>query len=317
MASKKNKTYNWLIIIAIILPLFLFIFQWNKFENSLNVFKRQQEKDFKSIEEIQSKSLIQFRQLKKKDSTVVIKIDELQKINERYDQLFKFVNNNTNRAESLIDKDLDRLNLYLAIGIGFIGILGVFVPIVVNLMSVQDLRDKLNEIPEKVKIDEALKNATEAIEKAKNLEDLELKISTLSGNYNKAVPIISTLILQNSIGRFFNITPYILTQLSRQNDRTYFIDLLNSIKSGFEYCDRDKDHTFQNNDFLKSTIKDFRIYITSAKFQTTAFNESIVTKFGELSELLRLLVNAGPQDESNINLAIREKIHEIITEFSN
>lgn len=278
-------------VIAILLLIIIYCLQWYHIENSLKIFQKEQKKEFKSLEEIKKNALIQIQQVKIKDSTVNVKIEEIQIINERFDLLFEFVNNNTDRAESLIDKDIDRLNMFLAIGIGFIGILGVFVPILVNLMSVQDIRDKMKEY-----------------------DGIGEKINSLSIKYNKAVPLISTLILQNAISRFFNVSPYILTKLSRPKNRDYFIELLYTIKLGFENCSIDKNHSF-DDPFLKVTIKDFRYFIVENSFQSTFFGSPTMDKFFELHTLLKVLSETNITDEIKANLDVRNKIDEIISDL--
>ncbi len=294
---------------------FIFAIFWVKMEGNFREFKIHQKSEMKKIEELKAATLINIEKFRLTDTTVTIKIEDIQVINERYDNIYNYVKDNNNRAESLINKDLDRLNLYMAIGIGFVGILGVFVPLLVNVISVQDLRDKLNKIPNKKRLDKIEIKVTNALEKADKINDIEAGIVKLEEGYQKAIPGVTTLVLQTAIGRFFNVSPYLLTKLARSTEREYFIQVLETIRDGFNHCDISPDHSIVSDEFLKSTIKDFRMAITNARFQTTFFNKTVNIKFAELNIKLKELIEASKANESSINKEIRDKIDEIITEL--
>lgn len=319
MSTDKKKTIpltSKIALVGVILLLVLFSAQWISLSNNLQDYKEEKDIELSNIKKIREDALINIENTKINDTTVVVKIEDIQVINERYDELFEYVKNNTNRAESLIDKDLDRLSLYLAIGIGFIGVLGVFVPILINLMSVHDLRDKLNNTPNKNELNDISIQANNAMEKVKKLEGLDGKIEDLTDWYKESAPAITSLILQNAIGRFFNISPFLITRLTRNKEKVYFIELLKTIKDGFKKCDDDQNHSIESSQFLKDTIKDFRIFITNKSFHSSMFNENVVEKIEELSQLLKNLIESSSDTESEINKAVREKLNEIIKEFS-
>lgn len=316
--SPKDNTIHYSSYIAlagVVSLLFLFMFYWVSLEKDIHNLKDDNEKELKRIEKLRTNLLIELNEKQVGDTTIVIRINDIEEINERYDELFLYVRDNTNRAESLINKDLDRLSLYMAMGIGFVGILGIFVPILVNVISVQDLRDKLNKIPNKKRLDQIEIKATNALEKAGKINDIEAGIVKLEEGYQKAIPGVTTLVLQTAIGRFFNVSPYLLTKLARSTEREYFIQVLETIRDGFNYCDISPEHSIVSDEFLKSTITDFRMAITNARFQTTFFNKTVNIKFDELNIKLKELNKSSKANESDINKEIRDKIDEIITEL--
>jgi hypothetical protein len=312
--SSKNNTIHYTSYIALAfvsLLLLLFIFFWVSLEKDIRSLKYDNGKELNQIEKIRTNLLIDLKTKLAGDSTIVIQIDDIEKINERYDDLYLYVRENTNRAESLINKDLDRLSLYMAIGIGFVGILGIFVPILVNIMSVQDLRDKLKDAGTKEEINKVSKKAEEAIEKTAKIEGVLQSIEKLNNGYNKTVPAVTTLIIQAAIGRFFNITPTMMTQLARGNQRDYFIEILDTIKVAFQSWDNNDAHNIIDDQVLQSTIRDFSLYIGNLRFQTSSFSKEVFIKFQDLNVSLEKLINSSAENESMANKSVQKAIDNI------
>lgn len=307
-----RKYTNWILVSCFCLLLILLISLWVANERNYSAIKEAQNMEQVRIRKIKSHDLFHLERLKKTDSTFVINITDLEEANERFEELFLFVDNNTNRAESLINKDLDRMNLYMAIGIGFIGIIGIFVPILVNLISVQDLKDKLNEVPEKQDIDDALKNSKKALEKSETVNQLSEDIDTLNTDYNKTVPHVTSLIVQGAISRFFNMSPLVLTRMSRKKDRSYFTALLQTVKNAFDSCLNDDKHNISSSEYLKDTIRDFASYIISPQMHTVYFEQEEFTLFTKLSENLISLSKSTVENENTNISKVTVSIDEII-----
>lgn len=302
----KNKQWflnNVLLVFLGLLMVLLLSAQWFHLNKNIRAYKTQQDEELRHIQKLKGGVLMNLSQIKEGDSVVEIEITDIEEINNKFDYLVDYVDSNTNRAESIIDKDLDRLNLIITVGIGLLGLLGVFVPLAVNVISAQDLRSTIDDI--QLKIEDHKKFQKEFSE----------GMLKLTEDYNKAVPEITTLILQNAIGRFFNISPLIITRLSRNEDRDYFIELLDSIKLAFLHCDGDTNHVISKNGFLKSTIKDFRRFILNEKFNSVNFSITIVEKFRELSQLLGVLSEANEVEQGEAHIQVRHKIDEIIEEL--
>lgn len=312
--SSKNSTIHYSAYISLAgvsLLLFLFMFFWVYLEKDIHSLKYDNNKELNRIEKIRTNLLVDLKTKHAGDSTIVIQIDDIEKINQRYDDLYLYVKDNTDRAESLINKDLDRLNLYMTIGIGFVGILGIFVPVLVNIMTVQDLRDKLKNVATKKEIKIVSIKAEEAIEKSGKIEEVIENIESLKEGYKQTVPAVITLIIQAAIGRFFNITPTMMTQLARGKQREYFIEILDSIKTAFQSWDNADDHNIKDNEVLQSTIKDFSIYIGNLRFQTSSFSKEVFKKFEELNVALEELIRANKENESEANVKVQKAIESI------
>ncbi len=315
--QKYNKNVYYFTIGAVVLLLSLFIIQWYVLNKKIDEYKSEKVMELDYLQCLQKQPMFDIKQDSLTDSTVLLKLEDIEEVNQKFITLYDHVQNNTNRAESLIDKDIDRLNLYMAIGIGFVGILGVFVPLVVNFMSVNDLKEKLNEMPNKKDVDSISKKAKEALSKTEELEPTIDKTKKLIEWHKKAAPEITSLMLQNAIGRFFNLSPILITKLVREESKKYFVDLLITIKEGFEKCESEKDHFISENDFLKKVILDFRSFINETWFHSGQFTEEVQIAFEGLRPLLQDLSDATQENESQRSTLVVNQIDLIIQELNN
>jgi hypothetical protein len=111
------------------------------------------------------------------------------------------------RAESIIDKDIDRLTLYMSIGIGFMTLLGIFIPILVNIVTSIDSRSDLEVLINKM---DGLNNQTEGIKNdIKKYDGSELKLSHLE--------------VQNSFAKLLNIGTIGVLDFGDEEQKTYII----------------------------------------------------------------------------------------------
>jgi hypothetical protein len=308
-----NKNINLILGIGFATLLILLICLWLVNASNYSEFVETQRIENIRIKKIKSHDLYTLERIKKTDSTFVVNIADLEDANERFEELFLYVDNNTNRAESLINKDLDRMNLYMGIGIGFIGIIGIFVPILINIISVQDLREKLNEMPAIKDINEALENSNKALVQSETVNQLSQDIESLNSDYNEKVPHVTSFILQNAIGRFFNMSPLVMTRMARQNDKNYFIGLLLTVKNAFKTCAEDDKHKIFDNQFLKDTIRDFAEYITSPVMHTVNFSQNEIELFFQLAEdLVELSSSSSFEEEDSRVGTVNNSIENII-----
>lgn len=287
--------------IFLLLIILLFSLQWYFLNKKINDYKTEKDEEINNLSQIKSFKFLQFDSLQNKDGIIVMKEKDILKINEDIRAISDLIYKESNRAESIIDKDLDRLNLYMSMGIGFIAIIGVFIPILVNLLSVQDLREKINDMPSQAEIKEFGEKANSAMEKSKSIEGISASIGVLQEKVDKAIPTISTLILQNAIGRFFNISPYILTNLIREKDRNYFINLLDYIRIGFNECKNDFNHSISSDKYLNGTINDFCQYLKDPKSHSSSFSKEITDEFFKLYSILKLFLKQSNKEKENDN----------------
>jgi hypothetical protein len=320
----NKHLYRASIVFFIVFSLFFGIFWYCSYNNikSLKVqvqeklINRQNSKEFEPFQ-------IDYKKLNSRQ--VIINPKEIDKINRHINSLTEEVYKESNRAESIIDKDLDRLNLYMAIGIGFMTILGIFVPVLVNVLSYQDIKDKQKVIDfdfQKLKgeyevikepIKQAIIDSQKALESSEKVKNIEKSVENIEKNMDKSFPQVSTLILQNAIGRYFNIAPLILTNLVREKDATYYIELLETIRCGFQECRDNDKHTISNDIFLQSTIKDFARYIRNPGSTSSTLDKKVTNEFYVLYSILTGFLKAtNTQEELESYTAIDNKLGEII-----
>lgn len=105
--------------------------------------------------------------------------------------LIKQTDNQVASVKDEIGKDIDRLNMWVSIWIGFIGLLGIFIPIVINIDAKKEL-EKINKNAEdaKTSANEAQKKMDEATPQIEKIAGLEQVITTAQSNMtelNKSV----------------------------------------------------------------------------------------------------------------------------------
>lgn len=322
-----------LFIISILFFLFIagfYYIHWRSLNANILEIKEQNRKYYEHLLTIKNYGPFQidFKQINKKQ--VIIDPTEIEKINTHIKVLTEEVYKETNRAESIIDKDLDRLNLYIGVGIGFLTILGIFVPVLTNVLSVQDLRDKLGHITKNIdkmekmepKIEKAIFNSNTAIQNASTALAESKKVSELSSNINKiekktneVIPKLNNIALHNSISRFFNISSIVITKAMRIQNYDGFINILIPIKNGFEEC-KNGNHSELENSSFKTIIDDFILFLQTDRFRLQSiFDKNLQKSFDELIILLNKLKNSS-DDNENLNYQnLINKLDDIIQKF--
>jgi hypothetical protein len=295
--KKDVNLTNILLVIFSILIVVLFLFNGNKMNDNLETFKKEYNEKYVRLLNVKT-NLIDIKKLNYKDSIILIKKNDLIEINKNINSLAEEVFNERNRAETIIDKDIDRLNLYMAVGIGFMALIGIFLPILVNLISIQDLKEKQKNLENR--IDDT------------NIDEAKKKIASIESDLNTHLPSISTLYIQNSLSRYFNISPILLTNLIRQRDKSYFIEILENIKIGFKKCNEDQRHIIKNDKFLISTLNDFVYFLEKPSSHSSFFNKEIQIAYENLRVHLITFIDSDKEDENAFYSGVEEKISQII-----
>lgn len=331
MKCSPAQKLLWIMPISFLAIIILFICLWRNVNENITEIKVQNKEYFDKIAEKKSYGPFQidYKAINKKQ--VIIDPAEIEKINNHIRVLTEEVQKESNRAESIIDKDLDRLNLYMAVGIGFMTLLGIFAPISINVLSVHDLREKQNNLQEELselkdmEFDQAIENAkkamtdaAKAVEKTKNLDSLSKKIDDVEKKANDNLPEICNLILQNAIFRFFNVSSLVLTEAYRNSDYSEFIKILESIKNGFERCKDEEEHNIDNSPSFKLIIKDFISHLNSERFKVhPVFSKrEDYNVFDVLIEKLLELENSINEDKEENYKNVIEQIQEVINQFN-
>ncbi|HAY3535351.1 hypothetical protein [Elizabethkingia anophelis] len=281
-----NKRIKCILIIFLIVFSVLFVTQWLTLYNNIKEIKKNTEIDNLSLKNVKT-NLIDISTLKSDSLNVTLAKEDIEKINSNLDALASEIYNEKNRAESIIDKDIDRLNLYMALGIGFIAILGVFVPILVNILTNDDLKrkqeiltndlkstkDDINKTKKesnliKDKVDKIDINAIDsAVEKSKEIDGLKEKTE-------KVLPKLSIITLQIAIHRLFNVSSLALSKIAKNpNDSSLFIELFSDVKNAIQLCKSDL-IIIEKTIVLKQTLKDCSELMMEEDYRFTTFGTS-------------------------------------------
>lgn len=312
IAAPKNtnyvKTLLWISVPVFLFMISFLVFLWCSLDKNINDIKEENKKNYESIASLEKMSLIEIELTPLNKKQVIIESKEIEKINNHIKILTEAVQNEKSRTETLIDKDLSRLGTYMAVGIGFMTLLGVFVPILINVLSVQDLREKQKEIEDK---------ANEALDNSSKLDDFSTKFDSIESKTGNITLGLCNLVLQNAIARFFNISSIVLTNAVREKDYQSFINLLDAIKNAFQGCQTDTNHVVLENEQFSNTVQDFILFLETEKFryQSVFSTKKEIEEFDNLIEHLRTLKDSSNDNESENYKALDGQINVIINIF--
>lgn len=292
----NNKLIKCILIVFLIIFSVLFVTQWITLNNNIKDLTKKVEIDNLSFKNVKT-NLIDISTLKSDSLNVTLAKEDVERINSNLNALTSEIYNERNRAESIIDKDIDRLNLYMALGIGFIAILGVFVPILVNILTNDDLKRKQEVLTNDLKLtkDEISNTAQEsnsikekvdridleaidsAVEKSKEIDNLKEKTE-------EVLPKLSIITLQIAIHRLFNVSSLALSKIAKKhNDYSLFIELFEDVKNSIQHCKTDS-LIIEETKVLKQTLMDCKELMTEEEYKFTTFGKSR-NLYGELKTL--------------------------------
>ncbi|WP_445748863.1 hypothetical protein [Polaribacter sp.] len=296
----------------------LFAFFWWKSTENLNSYKIEKDKQYNHLVKIKT-NLINVDKIQQKDSLLVLNKESIIEINNNLNLLAEEIFNERNRAENIIDKDIDRLNLYMAVGIGFMTLFGIFVPILVNLLSVNDLREKLKEMPPKKTIDSLISNTQKALEKSEAIDTVKENLQNIQGELAKLNPEISTITLQIAINRLFNLSPSAISRISRKGDFSLYKSLFENIKQELDRCNRNENHKISTSSSFRETIVDFADMLVNEQTQFNTFldSRSILQNYTQISASLRQLAISTPENENTNYETLINQIDTLINQITN
>lgn len=296
----------------------LFSFFWWQSTENLNSYKVEKDKQYNHLVKIKT-NLIDVDKIQQKDSLIVLNKEAIMEINNNLNQLAEEIFNERNRAESIIDKDIDRLNLYMAVGIGFMTLFGIFVPILVNLLSVNDLREKLKEMPLKKTIDSLITNTQKALEKSEAIDNVKETLQNIRVDLDNLNPEISTITLQIAINRLFNLSPSAITKISRKGDFSLYKSLFENIKQELIKCNSNQNHKINSSTSFRDTLNDFSEMLVNEKTQFNTFLDSrkILDNYTNLSASLKQLSNSTIENENDNYQIVCSQIENLIEQINN
>jgi hypothetical protein len=135
--------------------------------------------------------------------------------------------------------DIDRLNLYLTVGIGLLAFIGIILPLALNFLSKENLEEKQVEIEEDV------------CDARSRLETIENEMNKVVIRVDQKVPKVAVMVLHQYLVRLFDLTHQPDTDLKSQSP-----ELLKDLKDAFIGCMNEK--LFPEHDsFLRMVLNDF------------------------------------------------------------
>ncbi|MCA0348728.1 MAG: hypothetical protein LCH35_05655 [Bacteroidetes bacterium] len=317
--NKTQKNYNKRIVVVLVIFcitfVLLFCCQWYLVSKNLEEYKIEKTNQLIKLKNSKT-NLIDIDNLEKSKNYVVIKKDDLEEINSNINHLAEQVYSEQNKATTIIDKDIDRINLYMALGIGFIAIIGIFIPLVINFLSYDDLKEKLKEVHDKTKdldnkeLEMAIKNANEALSKSAEIEEIKTKVEDVS-------PKVSTISLQIALNRINNMTSVAIKNIRINKDYTLFSDLFNHLKDELNKYKNDKNHSVNQNNSLIEALKDFIQIFNDEKirFASILNKKGLDLEFINLTSGLQKLIKSKKEDEDKVYEEITSTIDNILKIF--
>jgi uncharacterized protein YoxC len=304
--NKKGSAINWYVGMLIIFILVIIA----GFAINICIMNEQFSKNEQSI----SKSHQVNNPLKslQTDSTKIYKLKEedINKFNEHIDYLSEKVEGEVKRTQENNQYDIDRINTFLAIGIGLLAIIGGLLPLFINFFSKESLDKRMDTIQEEAneiqKASSAAKHAAEdAKEKAntasetvsglddkvkdaeKSITEVKKAIEPLKDGLNEVkeatrkIPYIDLLVFQNAVAKLTSTDALkLFIGASRYNDvASYLQNLILAIDS-FD------DDLFDNNTdfdvkYFKNVVAELKLALRLGPIRRIPDGRSFQEKIDE------------------------------------
>jgi hypothetical protein len=310
LKNYNKKIYSLLICFTAIFSL-LFCIQWYSLCNNLEEYKVEKQSQLQNLQNVKT-NLFDVSKYEKTKKIFILNKENIEEINGNLNRLAEEIYNEKNKAVTLIDKDIDRLNLYMAIGIGFLALFGIFVPLVINFLSYDDLKENqkninsdlttiteevielkklTDEMPEKNVVNDAIEKSNNLLEKTKQIDEIKTKTDDV-------LPKISTISLQIAINRLFNVSTIAVRKLIK-GDNSMYLSLFEQIKDELIKCKEDDLHKINGHSSLKQTLKDFSemLQVEQFRFSTILQKRKLDVQFSNLANNLNTLVISESYNE--------------------
>ena len=252
------------------------------------------------------------------DSTKIYKLkqEDINKFNDHIDYLSDKVEGEVKRTQENNQYDIDRINTFLAIGIGLLAIIGGLLPLVINFFSRESLDKRMDTIQEEAKEIQTASNAAKlaadgANEKAKtasetvsgldskvkdaekSIKEVKEAITPLKDGLKEVkeatrkIPYIDLLVFQNAVAKLTSTDALkLFIGASRYTDvAAYLQNLISAIDS------------FDNDLFENNTDFDVKYF------------KNVVTE-------LKLALRMGPIRRIPDGRSFQEKIDEVVLQLS-
>jgi len=243
---------------------------------------------------------------------------ELHEIKDHINYLSQEVDRACEYANNTLERDIDRLNTFMAFGVGFFALFGIFAPFMMNLLFKTEIQKDIEIY--KNQSTQAISDSKEAkkiadkvkpiIEPANKIIDdfpaISKDFRSLEADFNKKVPNVSLLIMQNQIARLYNVSKIAIS--IRLNRNTFFVELFQNIHNSFSDY-----KPYLNNGFsehFKNTIGDFHDNLKSNKIRYYIFEKKDQVLVDEFCDSLIALFQS--KEES-----IEQKMDNVLKKLQN
>lgn len=197
---------------------------------------------------------------------------EISKLNNHIEYLTEKLETEVDRNQRNAEFNIDRLNLFLALGIGFLALIGGLLPLAVNFISKHDIESKLKNIENRAKVSE------------ETLKDAE-----------KKMPIIDMLILQNAVAKITSEDAWKLFANRNKPEKIalYFENIRMALMAFNDNSHSFEEYNIGNITYFKNTISELKGALLSGpirnlngkkEFQKTMDTLIIELHFFEVNE---------------------------------
>ncbi len=162
---------------------------------------------------------------------------DISKLNNHIEYLTEKLETEVDRNQRNAEFNIDRLNLFLALGIGFLALIGGLLPLAVNFISKHDIESKLKDMESRAKVSE------------ETLKDAE-----------KKMPIIDMLILQNAVAKITSEDAWKLFSNRNKPEKIalYFENIRLALLAFNDNSLSFEDYNFGNITYFKNTISELK-----------------------------------------------------------
>jgi len=162
--------------------------------------------------------------------------DDIEKLNNHIEYLAKMLETEIDRNQRNAEFNIDRLNLFLTFGIGFLALIGGLLPLAVNFISKHDIESRLIDIEKRAwKSEETVQNA------------------------EKKMPSVDLLILQNSVAKLASTeTLRLFLGDNQYSDISNMIQRIVSALKMFESGDY-PNYSIENIVYLNEILKELKL----------------------------------------------------------
>ena len=162
---------------------------------------------------------------------------DISKLNNHIEYLTVKLETEVDRNQRNAEFNIDRLNLFLALGIGFLALIGGLLPLAVNFISKHDIESKLKDIENRAKVSE------------ETVKDAE-----------KKMPIIDMLILQNAVAKITSEDAWKLFANRNKPEKIalYFENIRLALMAFNDNSHSFEDYNIGNITYFKNTISELK-----------------------------------------------------------